>query len=79
MTQAGVGQYAKFLTDGFNLGVLGGTLWLGIEVTVLSLLIGFPLAYLYTQVPGRWQGPLMLLIILPLLTSSVVRPFARLA
>ena len=39
-------------------------------------LIGFPLAYLYTQVPGRWQGPLMLLIILPLLTSSVVRTFA---
>lgn len=76
MTQAGIGQYAKFLTDGFNLGVLGSTLWLGLEVTVLSLVIGFPLAYLYTQVPGRWQGPLMLLIILPLLTSSVVRTFA---
>ncbi|CAN7770685.1 ABC transporter permease [Variovorax sp. LjRoot84] len=76
MTQAGIGQYAKFLTDGFNLGVLGSTLWLGLEVTALSLLIGFPLAYLYTQVPGRWQGPLMLLIILPLLTSSVVRTFA---
>jgi putative spermidine/putrescine transport system permease protein len=76
MTQAGIGQYAKFLTDGFNLGVLGSTLWLGLEVTVLSLAIGFPLAYLYTQVPGRWQGPLMLLIILPLLTSSVVRTFA---
>ncbi len=76
MTQAGIGQYAKFLTDGFNLGVLGSTLWLGLEVTVLSLVIGLPLAYLYTQVPGRWQGPLMLLIILPLLTSSVVRTFA---
>lgn len=76
MTQAGVGQYAKFLTDGFNLAVLGNTLWLGLEVTVLTILIGFPLAYLYTQAPGRWQGPLMLLIILPLLTSSVVRTFA---
>ena len=76
MTQAGVGQYAKFVTDGFNLAVLGNTLWLGLEVTVLTILIGFPLAYLYTQAPGRWQGPLMLLIILPLLTSSVVRTFA---
>jgi putative spermidine/putrescine transport system permease protein len=76
MTQAGFGQYAKFLTDGFNLAVLGNTLWLGVEVTVLTILIGFPLAYLYTQAPGRWQGPLMLLIILPLLTSSVVRTFA---
>ena len=76
MAQPGVGQYTKFLTDGYNLAVLGNTLWLGLEVTVLTMLIGFPLAYLYTQAPGRWQGPLMLLIILPLLTSSVVRTFA---
>ncbi|HSU23074.1 MAG TPA: ABC transporter permease [Variovorax sp.] len=76
MTRVGFGQYAKFLTDAFNLAVLGNTLWLGLEVTALTLVIGFPLAWLYTQAPGRWQGPLMLLIILPLLTSSVVRTFA---
>jgi putative spermidine/putrescine transport system permease protein len=76
MTQAGIGQYVKFLTDRFNLSILGSTLLLGMEVTALILLVGFPLAWLYTQAPGRWQGPLMLLIILPLLTSSVVRTFA---
>jgi len=76
LTQFGIAQYLKFLGDGFNLGVLGSTMWLGLEVTLLSLLTGFPLAYLYTQAPGRWQGPLMLLIVLPLLTSSVVRTFA---
>jgi putative spermidine/putrescine transport system permease protein len=76
MTQAGLGQYLKFLTDRFNLGILGSTLLLGVKVTALTLLVGFPLAYLYTQLPGRWQGPLMLLIVLPLLTSAVVRTFA---
>jgi putative spermidine/putrescine transport system permease protein len=76
MEHMGIGQYTKFLTDGFNLAVLGNTLWLSIEVTLLTILIGFPLAYLYTLAPGCWQGPLMLLIILPLLTSSVVRTFA---
>lgn len=76
MTQAGIGQYVKFLTDRFNLGILGSTLLLGVEVTTLTLLIGFPLAYLYTQLPARWQGPLLLLIVLPLLTSAVVRTFA---
>jgi putative spermidine/putrescine transport system permease protein len=76
MTVRGVGQYTKFLFDGFNLGVLGSTLWLGVEVVLLTLLIGYPLAYLYTTAPRRWQGPLMLLILLPLLTSSVVRTFA---
>jgi putative spermidine/putrescine transport system permease protein len=76
LAQPGFAQYAKFLTDGFNLGVLGSTLALGLQVTALSLVMGFPLAYLYTQAPGRWQGPLLLLIVLPLLTSSVVRTFA---
>ena len=76
LTQFGFGQYVRFLGDSFNLQVLGNTLWLGLKVTLLTLLIGFPLAYLYTLAPGRWQGPLMLLIVLPLLTSSVVRTFA---
>jgi putative spermidine/putrescine transport system permease protein len=76
MAEVGIGQYIKFLGDGFNLGVLGSTLWLGLKVTLLTILIGFPLAYLYTQAPARWQGLLMLLIVLPLLTSSVVRTFA---
>ena len=76
MTETGIGQYTKFLGDGFNLSVLAGTLWLGLKVMLLTLVIGFPLAYLYTQAPARWQGLLMLLIVLPLLTSSVVRTFA---
>ncbi|MBB3180903.1 ABC transporter permease [Variovorax sp. Sphag1AA] len=76
MTGFGVQQYVKFLGDGFNLGILGNTLWLGLRVTLLALLLGFPLAYLYTLAPARWQGVLLLLVLLPLLTSSVVRTFA---
>lgn len=72
----GLDQYRKFLTDAFNLSVLGDTLWLGLKVTLLSLLIGYPLAYLYVNAPRRFQTVLMLLILLPLLTSSVVRTFA---
>jgi len=76
MTQHGLAQYRRFLGDGFNRGVLLNTLWLGVRVTVLTLLLGFPLAYLFTLAPRRWQGLLMLLIVLPLLTSAVVRTFA---
>jgi putative spermidine/putrescine transport system permease protein len=76
MTVLGFGQYAKFLSDRFNLLVLGSTLLLGVKVVLLTLLFGYPLAYLYTLAPRRFQGPLMLLILLPLLTSSVVRTFA---
>jgi putative spermidine/putrescine transport system permease protein len=76
LQQASLGQYTKFLTDGFNLGVLGATLWLGLKVTLLTLLIGYPLAYLYSVSSPRWQKLLILLIVLPLLTSAVVRTFA---
>jgi putative spermidine/putrescine transport system permease protein len=69
-------QYAKFLTDRFNLSVLGKTLWLGVLATAVSLVIGYPLAYLYTLASRGLQRVLILVIVLPLLTSAVVRTFA---
>ena len=74
--EAGLAQYIKFLGDGFNLGILGQTLWLAACTTVLALLIGYPLAYLYTLAPRNVQRVLILLIVLPMLTSAVVRTFA---
>jgi putative spermidine/putrescine transport system permease protein len=76
MTHFGLTQYAKFLLDPFSLKVLASTLWLGVEVTALCLLLGFPLAYVYLRVPPWVQGVLMLIVLLPLLTSVVVRTFA---
>ena len=76
MTQHGIKQYQRFLSDDFNRGVLMNTLWLGVKVTAVTLLLGLPLAYVYTLATPRWQGILMLLIVLPLLTSAVVRTFA---
>ncbi len=76
MTAFGLTQYARFLLDPFSLGVLGSTLWLGVKVTALCLLLGFPLAWIHTRSPRWAQGLLMLVILLPLLTSVVVRTFA---
>lgn len=76
LTTMGFAQYLKFFGDSFNLSVLADTLLLGVKVTLLTILIGYPLAYLYVNAPARWQTLLMLLILLPLLTSSVVRTFA---
>lgn len=72
----GLAQYRKFFLDGFNLGILGSTLWLAAKTTLLALLIGYPLAYLYTLAPRKLQRVMILLIVLPLLTSAVVRTFS---
>ncbi len=76
MKAFGFTQYAKFLLDPFSLGVLGNTLWIGVEVTFLCLILGLPLAWIYVRVPGWAQAILILVILLPLLTSVVVRTFS---
>ncbi|MGE4045553.1 MAG: ABC transporter permease [Acetobacteraceae bacterium] len=76
MSGMAVSQYARFLLDPFSLGVLGHTLWLGVEVTLLCLLLGYPLAWVYVRGP-RWLQPILIVaVLLPLLTSVVVRTFA---
>lgn len=72
----GFDQYVKIATDGFTLPVLFDTLWLGLQTTLLCLLLGYALAWCYVRSPGSLQKLLMLAILMPLLTSVVVRTFA---
>ena len=58
------------------LRILGRTLWIASLVTVITLLLGFPVAYVLTVVPPNWGRFLMLLVLLPLWTSLLVRTTA---
>lgn len=69
-------QYARFLGDRFTLGILWNTLWLGFQSTLVCLVFGYPLAWLAIRLTPRWQAALLFVIILPILTSVVVRTFA---
>ena len=76
MTQWGsLANWTKTL-DGFGLTVLLDTLWLGVQVTALSLVLGFALAWTFLKMPGRLQPLIIFIVMLPLLTSVVVRTFA---
>jgi putative spermidine/putrescine transport system permease protein len=76
MTQWGSGANWAKMFDGFGLGVLADTLRLGLEVTLLSLVLGYALAWVYVRMPPRLQPYVIFVIMLPLLTRVVVRPFA---
>lgn len=76
MTQMGFHQFRRFVSDPFSIQVLGSTLAIGGEVTALCLVLGYPLAWLYVRGPGRARTILILIVLLPLLTSVVVRTFA---
>lgn len=75
LSELGIAQYRQAF-DGFSLGVLADTLWLGVEVTALCLGLGFALAWTYVRSSPRMQTVVMLIIIMPLLTSVIVRTFA---
>ena len=71
-----LGNYVKFFTDPFNISILTDTLLLGLKATLLCLLFGYPVAWLAHRASARWQSVLLFLVILPILTSVVVRTFS---
>ncbi|MGO4666025.1 ABC transporter permease [Bosea sp. 2RAB26] len=44
--------------------------------TLIALAIGYPLAYAMASAPRRWQGILLVLVILPFWTSFLIRVYA---
>lgn len=56
--------------------VLGRTLLISVSVTLLALVLGFPVAYLVANAPKRIAGLLMILVLLPFWTSLLVRSAA---
>jgi putative spermidine/putrescine transport system permease protein len=69
-------NYAKFFTDSFNYSILWETLLLGLKATVVCLLFAYPLAWVCVRAGVAWQRIIVFLVILPILTSVVVRTFA---
>jgi putative spermidine/putrescine transport system permease protein len=68
-------NYLRFFTDSFYLGVLWRSVWLAASVAVLAVLAAYPIALFLFRTRSRWRGLLTVLVIAPLLVSSVVRTF----
>ena len=52
------------------------SLWMASITTVICLLLGYPFAWLISKAKARWQPLLMMLLILPFWTNSLVRTYA---
>lgn len=68
-------NYVRFLGDPFYLGILWATLLLGISVTILATLLGYPVAYGLARSRHGWKTALRLLVVAPLLVSVVIRTY----
>lgn len=72
-------HFVKALTDDYYLEIAGRTLMLGGIVTLLCLVIGYPLAFFLARTRSRMRSWLILLVIFPLLLNLVVRTFGWIA
>ncbi|WP_424943984.1 ABC transporter permease subunit [Aliiroseovarius crassostreae] len=52
------------------------SLKIAITSTILTLLVGFPIAYGMTRAPDEWRPTLMMLVILPFWTSFLIRVYS---
>ncbi len=69
-------HYQKFFTDPDFLIVLGRSLWIAFETTVICLLIGYPAAYFIARSSEKLQNILVLCITLPTWINMLVRTYA---
>jgi putative spermidine/putrescine transport system permease protein/spermidine/putrescine transport system permease protein len=68
-------HYQRLLHPTYLL-TLRTTFELAFTVTVVCLLLGYPLAYLASQLPRRWASLVLLCVLFPFWTSLLVRTYA---
>lgn len=64
---AGVGQYSN---------VFLRSIWLGAIATIISLFLGYPLAYIISHIDVRRQSTMVMLVMLPMWMNFLLRTYA---
>ncbi len=62
-----VGQYSN---------VLLRSIWLGAVATAVSLVLGYPLAYITAKLPAKRQSVMVMLVMLPMWMNFLLRTYA---
>jgi ABC-type spermidine/putrescine transport system permease subunit I len=74
-SSASLGQFKRIFTDIYYLKVLGQTILLGLVVTFICIVIGYPLAYAIVRSTGVYRAGLIFAVVAPLLINVVVRSY----
>ena len=69
-------NYVRFFEDEIYLPLFAKTIVLALEVVGITLLIGYPCAYLLAGMRGRWKYALALLFTVPLFMSYIIKIYA---
>jgi putative spermidine/putrescine transport system permease protein len=71
--------WALLVSDPFYFQILVGSVWLSVLVTVGALVFSYPIALYLHRSSGRTRNLLSVLVVVPMLTSAVVRTYGWIA
>jgi ABC-type spermidine/putrescine transport system permease subunit I len=74
--QLSLENYRLFFAEPVYRDMFLNTFKIAFIVTVICLLLGYPVAYLLAITPAPWSGLLMLAVLMPFWTSTLVRTFS---
>lgn len=69
-------NYAQIFTVPSTVTIMVRTLIAALIVTGVTLVLGYPYAYLMTRVGPRWRGVMLAIVLIPFWTSALARNFA---
>ena len=72
-------HYLRMVEHSSYIAIFQTTFSLSILVTLICVLLGYPVAYLLAQLPRRWATLGMALVILPFWTNMLIRTYAMIA
>lgn len=70
-----VENYGRLVFDSYYQRIIYDTFRVAAVVTLLTLLLGYPLALFLSRLTSTWRGVLMFLVIAPLMTGVIVRTY----
>ena len=71
-----LGNFALLFTDDLYVAAWLSSLRIAATATVITLLLGYPMAYAIARASPRWRPVLLMLVILPFWTSFLIRVYA---
>lgn len=71
----GIGNFTRYLSDPYNLGVVWNTLRYAGLVTIVAAIAGYAYAYAMSRSGPKMQTLLLIAIVLPMTTSVIVKAF----
>lgn len=69
-------NYIKFFSVKFYLGLTWKTIKMSLIVTIICIMLAYPMAYIMAKIIERGKNLLLLLIIIPFWTSQLVRAYS---